>query len=170
MCHTPIVIRATRALFQRFDDEIYPWIRGRHVRLMPIGASARPMSTATFSGFYESHEPPPSGDVRSLVRAHCHGHENGQPKWSHFASPFCFLSPWRPPGRYGASSCPMTAFSGFYESPGPCWSGDECGIAPSHRHGHWNGLQGRYFCSLSPPFLPGIIIAKAKDHVMVHLN
>jgi hypothetical protein len=35
MCHTPIVIRATWALFQQFDNEIiYPWNRGRHVQLM----------------------------------------------------------------------------------------------------------------------------------------
>ena len=31
-----------------------------------IGASARPM--AVFSGFYESHEPPPSRDVRGMYR------------------------------------------------------------------------------------------------------
>jgi len=31
-----------------------------------------------FSGFYESHGPPPSGDVRGIVPPHCHGHRNGQ--------------------------------------------------------------------------------------------
>jgi len=41
-----------------------------------IGASARPM--AAFSGFYESHEPPPSGDARGIVPAHCDGHRNSQ--------------------------------------------------------------------------------------------
>ena len=76
MCHTPIVIRATRALFQLFDNEICPWNRGRHVWLMPIGASARPM--AAFSGIYESHEPPPSGDAHGIVPAHCNCHQNGQ--------------------------------------------------------------------------------------------
>ena len=76
MCHTPIVIRATWALFQQFNDEIYPWNRGKHVRLMPIGVSARPM--AAFSGFYESHEHSPSGDARGKVPAHCDGHQNGQ--------------------------------------------------------------------------------------------
>ena len=35
---------------------------------MPIGASARPM--AALIGFYESHEPPPSGDARGLVPPH----------------------------------------------------------------------------------------------------
>jgi len=33
---------------------------------------------AAFSGFYESHEPPPSGDARGIVPAHCDGHRNSQ--------------------------------------------------------------------------------------------
>ena len=41
-----------------------------------IGASAHPM--AVFSGFYESHEPPPSGNVLGIVPPHCHSHRNGQ--------------------------------------------------------------------------------------------
>jgi hypothetical protein len=41
-----------------------------------IGVSARPM--VAFSGFYESHEPPPSGDVRGIVPPHRDGHRNGQ--------------------------------------------------------------------------------------------
>ena len=43
---------------------------------MPIGASACPM--VAFSGFYESHEPPPSGGVRGIVLPHRDGHQNGQ--------------------------------------------------------------------------------------------
>ena len=43
---------------------------------MPIGASAHPM--AVFSGFYESHGPTPSGDVRGIVPAHRHGQQNGK--------------------------------------------------------------------------------------------
>ncbi len=31
-----------------------------------------------FSGFYESHEPPPLGDARSIVLPHRNGHQNGQ--------------------------------------------------------------------------------------------
>jgi hypothetical protein len=31
-----------------------------------------------FSGFYESHEPPPSGDACGIVPPHCDGHKNGQ--------------------------------------------------------------------------------------------
>ena len=30
------------------------------------------------SGFYESHKPPPLGDVRGLVPPHRNGHQNGQ--------------------------------------------------------------------------------------------
>jgi len=41
-----------------------------------IGVSARLM--ATFSGFYESHEPPPSGDALGIAPPHCDGHQNGQ--------------------------------------------------------------------------------------------
>ena len=33
---------------------------------------------AAFSGFYESHKPPPSGDARGIVPAHRDGHRNGQ--------------------------------------------------------------------------------------------
>ena len=38
-----------------------------------------------FSGFYESHEPPPSGDARGIVLPHCHGHRNGQQGGGHVA-------------------------------------------------------------------------------------
>ena len=33
---------------------------------------------AAFSGFYESHELPPSSDVRGIVPPHRNGHQNGQ--------------------------------------------------------------------------------------------
>jgi len=36
---------------------------------------------AAFSGFYESHEPPPSGDARGIVPPHRHGHRNSQQSW-----------------------------------------------------------------------------------------
>ena len=32
---------------------------------------------AAFSGFYESHEPPPSGDARGILPLHRDGHQNG---------------------------------------------------------------------------------------------
>ena len=37
-----------------------------------IGVSACPM--AVFSGFFESHEPPPSGDSHGILPAHRDGH------------------------------------------------------------------------------------------------
>ena len=52
-----------------------------------IGASARLM--AAFSGFYESHKPPPSGDVRSIVPAHRDGHETASKVGS-----FCIVVPF----------------------------------------------------------------------------
>ncbi len=44
-----------------------------------IGASARPM--VAFSGFYENHEPPPSGDACGIVPPHRDGHQHGQQNW-----------------------------------------------------------------------------------------
>ena len=41
-----------------------------------IGASAHPM--VAFSGFYENHEPPLSGDACGIVPPHRHGHRNDQ--------------------------------------------------------------------------------------------
>jgi hypothetical protein len=38
-----------------------------------------------FSGFYESHEPLPSGDARGIVLPHRHGHQNGQQRGGHVA-------------------------------------------------------------------------------------
>jgi hypothetical protein len=37
------------------------------------------------NGFYESHEPPPSGDARGFVLPHRHGHRNGQQRGGHVA-------------------------------------------------------------------------------------
>ena len=51
--------------------------------MVNIGASARPM--VAFSGFYESHEPPPSGDASGIVLPHRHGHRNDQQRGGHFA-------------------------------------------------------------------------------------
>ena len=48
-----------------------------------IGARARPM--VAFSGFYENHEPPPSGDASGIVPPHRHGHQNDQQRGGHFA-------------------------------------------------------------------------------------
>ena len=116
---------------------------------------------AAFSGFYESHKPPPSGDARGIIPPHRDGRQNGH-------SMFCLLSPWRPPRRYGASSCSMAASSGFRCSPGHDASGDAACIASTLSHGHQNEQRRRCIRSSPPPFSLGVIIAK--DHGMVHLN
>jgi len=157
MCHTPIVIRATRALFQRFDDEIYLWNKGRYVRLMPIRASACPV--AAFSGFYGSHEPPPSGNARGIVPAHCNGHQNGQQS-GHICC--------RPGGRWGDTE-PVVAWWRRPVASGHALSGNATCTPSTPPHGHWNGLQWRCIRSWPSAFLLGSIIV-AKDHVMVHLN
>jgi len=41
-----------------------------------IGVSACPMMA--FSGFYESHQPHPSGHARGTAPPHRDGHQNGQ--------------------------------------------------------------------------------------------
>ena len=46
---------------------------------MPIGVSACPM--LKYSVFYESHEPPPSGNASSILPPHCDGYQNGQQSW-----------------------------------------------------------------------------------------
>jgi len=51
-------------------------------------------------------------------------------KWVHFALSYRLLSPWQPPGQYGAISRQMAAFIGLYYSPGPPPLGDARSIAP----------------------------------------
>ena len=146
MCHTHIVIRAARALFQ----QIYPQNRGRHVRLMPIGVSACLMAAFSVVAFMKV--------LDLLHQAMCAVRTGAPPrplkrtaKWVHFILLFWLLLPWRPPGRYGASSCRMVASSGFWCSLGHAALGDVICIAPSHRHGYQNGQQQKYFFSLLPP-------------------
>jgi hypothetical protein len=89
--------------------------------------------------------------VRGIVPAYHRGHRNGQERGVYFASLFCLLLLWRPPGQYGAIICPMAAFSGFYKSSRPPPSVNARGIAPSHCRGYRNGQRRRYIRSLSPP-------------------
>jgi hypothetical protein len=44
---------------------------------------------AAFSGFYESHKPPPSEDARGIVPVHCYGHETTSKVGS-----FCIVVPF----------------------------------------------------------------------------
>ncbi len=127
-----------------------------------IGASARPM--VAFSSFYESHKPPSLGDACSIVQSQWPLKRPA--KLVHVPLSFCWLSPWWPPGQYGASSRPMVALGGFRWSPGHAASGDALGIASAYCHGHWNCPRWR--CIRSPPLHILTAVIVAKDHVMVH--
>ncbi len=104
-----------------------------------------------FIGILQSPKPPPLGNVRGTVPAHCHGHRFG-----HLFRCICWLlyiclMPWRQLGRYGASSCPMLASSGFQSSPGHATLGNAVYIALVHRCGHRNIRRTRCIClSLLP--------------------
>jgi hypothetical protein len=91
-------------------------------------------------------------------------------KWVHFASLLCWLSPWRPPGRYGASSCPMTASSGFRWSPGHAASGNSLCIALAQRCAHQNGPWRRCICSPPPSISIAVTKIIAKDHIMEEIG
>jgi hypothetical protein len=75
---------------------------------------------------------------------YCTGAPPRQSKWTAklaiFLSSFHLLLPWQPLGQYGASSCPMAAFSGFQGSLGHAASGDAICIAPAYLQGIQNGL------------------------------
>ncbi len=123
-----------------------------------IGHNTCPM--VAFSGILESPKSPPSGNVHSNVPVHCHGHQFG-----HLYRVICWLLfvcllPWQPLGQYGASSCPMPAFSGFRSSPGHATSGNAVCIAPAHPQGLRNGPQRRCICSSSLISLLTITVAK----------
>ncbi len=70
----------------------------------------------------------------------CHGHQNGQQSRRMFSLLFVCLSPWRAPGRYGASSRPMMASSGFRCSPRHAALGDATIIASTTK---WEVTFGR---------------------------
>jgi hypothetical protein len=83
-----------------------------------------------FSGFYESHEPPPLGDVQGIAPLHRDGYQNGQ------QSGYMFIM--------------IVALA----------LGDALRIAPVHRHGHRNGPRRRCIRSPPPPISVAVIIAK----------
>ena len=76
ICHTHIVIRGQHVNLSSFSRWNVRNNRSWRVRLGNIRASARLM--VAFSGFYESHEPPPSSDAWGIVPSHREGHKNGQ--------------------------------------------------------------------------------------------
>ena len=53
---------------------------------------------AAFSGFYESHKPPPLGNARGIIPPHRDGHQNGHQ--SEYILHRCFVC-CRPGGRRG---------------------------------------------------------------------
>jgi len=48
-----------------------------------------------FSGFYESHEPPPSADASGIAPPHCHGHQNDQQRGGAFCWHTVLLFRWQ---------------------------------------------------------------------------
>ncbi len=111
---------------------------------------------------------PPSAHVRGIVPPHQDGHQNGQLCWCICWLLFVCMLPRRTLGRYGESSCPMPASSGFWSSPGHAALGDAICIAPAHCCGHRNGRRTRFICSSSSILSSTITVAK--DHVMVNIN
>jgi hypothetical protein len=71
-----------------------------------------------------------------IILAHCHGHQNGQQSRCMFLFLFYLLLPWQPLGRYGASSRPMAASSGFWGSPEHAALSNAACIAPMCLHSH----------------------------------
>jgi hypothetical protein len=53
---------------------------------------------AVFSGFFESHEPPPLGDTHGILPAHHDGHQNSQQSRCDL---HCHFVDYRPGGRRG---------------------------------------------------------------------
>jgi hypothetical protein len=90
---------------------------------------------AAFSGFYGSHEPPPPGDARGIVQPHRDGHQNGQQCGYILHCCFVDCRPGGRQGRYGASSYPMAAPSGFGVA-----SDDVTCFASTRPHDHRNGM------------------------------
>ena len=110
-----------------------------HSSMIAMTGTPRACPMVAFSGFYESPGPPPSGDAHGSTTASRWPLKQPS-KWVHITSLYCLLSPWRPPGRYGVSSRPMAASSGFQSSPGHAALGDAAFIASTPPHGHQNGL------------------------------
>jgi hypothetical protein len=55
---------------------------------------------AAFSGFQQNPKPPLLNNVRGIVPAHRHGHQNGKQSWSIFLSLFHLLLPWQLLGQW----------------------------------------------------------------------
>ena len=167
ICRTPSVMWGHNVNWSPFSQWNVRNNRRCNVQLGNIGASACPM--VAFSGFYESHEPPSTGDVHDIVPLHRDGHWNGHK--SVYILHLCFVC------------CHSSSHRGNTEQVVARWQhpvasgvamdaalGNAACTALTPLHGQRNGLRWRCIRSSSPAFLLGIIVAK--DHVMVtvHLN
>jgi hypothetical protein len=151
-------LASTCDLFLQVDDEKTWKKTGYAWPIATIGCNTCPMAAS--SGFYQSLEPPPLGNVRGIVPAHRRGHQNGQQSWPIFSLLFCLLLPWQPLGQYGASSCPTAASVGFQSSPGHAALDDALCIAPTYLQGFWNGQQRRNILMPSLILYSTITVAK----------
>ena len=162
-----MVLGANLSTGALFHDEMSKTTRFR-CPIDAIRASACP--NVVFSGFYESHEPPPSGDACGIVPPYHDGHRNGQQSgyMLHYHCVNCCPGGCRDDRKRVVAWWRHPVASGFLRSPGYAASGNALHIALAHHNGHLNGLQQRCICSSLLPFLLGVIMAK--DHVTVRLN
>jgi hypothetical protein len=142
-------LASTRDLFVRFDDEETQKNQGRLDRLQLLVAILAQRwrlvaSNKALNLFYwVMHAVLYRRTATAIKMASLLG--------KFFLLSFHLLLPWRPLGRYGMSSCPMAASSGFRSSPGHAASGNAICIAPAHPCGHQNGRRMRCIhLSLSP--------------------
>ncbi len=152
------------APFQLVDDEKSRKKQRFVVSLPSLGRNTRLM--VVFSGILQSPKPPPLGNMRGTVPAHCHGHwfdHLFRCIWWLF---YVCLLPWRPLGWYEARSCPMPASSNFRSSPGHAALGDAICIAPLHCRGHQNSRRTR--CIYSSLSILSSTRTVANDHLMVN--
>ena len=116
-----------------------------------------------FSGFYESHEPPPSGDARGIVLPHHHGHQNGQQRGGHVAHR---CVDYVPGGRRGNTEQVVARWHSLEAFMKILDLLHRAMCSVFHRRTAM-AIRRRIY-SLPPPILIAVIVAK--DHVMVHLN
>ncbi len=151
-------------LFWLFDDEKH---RKKLVLVCPIGCYRSKCSPD--GGIQWLLVKPWSSSIRRCARyrtAALGWPSNHQLCWCICWLLFICLLPWWMLGRYGASSRPMPASSGFWSSPGHAALGDAVWIAPVHCRGHRNGRRTR--CIRSSSSILSSTITVAKDHVMVN--
>ena len=159
ICHTPIVIRGQHVNWSSFSLSNVRNNRSWRVPFYNIGASACPM--VAFSGFNESHKPPPL-----IVLPHRNGHQNSQQRGYvlHHRFVDCRHGGHRGNTEQVVARCQHPVAS-------------DVAVDMLHRAMPHVPLQrlrtaikmacdGGTFCSLLPIFCSTLLIAT--DHVMVH--